>query len=413
MIKNAKQYFQKLLSGYYYVAVTLLNILLALTLLNVFLSFMFMVKDSFSSVSPVPARTNHVVKRYGKSTVSSAYPLLNESVLEVLLHETWSRSLIYDSFTQFKEAPYHGSYVNVDAAGFRVIKNQGPWPPESKSLNIFLFGGSTTFGYGVMDNQTVPSYLQEYLTTMLDRDVHVYNFGQGNYFSTQERILFEKLLLSGFVPDAAIFIDGLNDFYFNNEPRHTDQLHEYMAGRTPKKSNPRELINGLISKTSLGRTAQSLKRRLFQFPSEQQQKEELNEAHGNTKDYADKQVTTAVIERYLRNKELIEAISKSQGVIPIFVWQPVPTYKYDQSYHPFSRFGYGQHTYSQYGYPVMANVHKKNLFGRNFLWCADIQEDKKKLLYVDKVHYSSKFSREFARVIAELIKKRSLFKALP
>ncbi len=415
-MKNAKESFQKLVNGYSYVAMTLLSTFLVLCLLNLFLSAVFLVRDFLAPASPVIALKDPVSRKYGKDTVSSAYPNLNEGETKTLLHETWSRRLIFDPFTQFKEGPYRGTYVNVDPNGFRIIKNQGPWPPKSDSLNIFLFGGSTTFGYGVMDNQSVPSFLQEYLTTMLDRDVRVYNFGQGNYFSTQERILFEKLLLSGFVPDMAIFIDGLNDFYYNNEPKFSDRLRGFMAHHNPKKNKTTEFINGLFSKTALGRAARGLKTRLFQPLQKQpstEAKNEQNMAESTAKNYADEQVITSVIERYLRNKELIEAISMAQGVIPIFVWQPVPTYKYDQRYHPFSKFGYGQHTYSQYGYAVMAKVHRKKPLGRNFLWCANIQEDKNEPLYIDKVHYSSKFSKEFAITIAELINERSFFRALP
>ena len=129
-----------------------------------------------------------------------------------LLKETWSRPFMYEPFTQFKERPYRGNYVNIDNNGFRYTKNQGPWPPQSQNINIFLFGGSTTFGYGVSDNQTIASYLQQYLNEKLGRNVRVYNFGRGFYYLSQERVLYEQLLTSGFVPDIAIFIDGLNDF---------------------------------------------------------------------------------------------------------------------------------------------------------------------------------------------------------
>ena len=33
------------------------------------------------------------------------------------------------------------------------------------------------------------------------------------YLFSQERVLFENLLHDGFVPNAALFVDGLNDFY--------------------------------------------------------------------------------------------------------------------------------------------------------------------------------------------------------
>jgi hypothetical protein len=37
----------------------------------------------------------------------------------------------------------------------------------------------------------------------------------------------------------------------------------------------------------------------------------------------------AVIERYGRNKRLIEAVCRTYAVRPLSVWQPAPSYKYD------------------------------------------------------------------------------------
>jgi len=113
----------------------------------------------------------------------------------------------------FKESPITGKYINVNENGFRLIQNQASWPPNNSNINIFIFGGSTTFGYGVSDEQTVPSYLQNYLRQhIIHKKVCVYNFGRGHYYSSQELVLFEKLLWLGIIPEVVIFIDGLNDF---------------------------------------------------------------------------------------------------------------------------------------------------------------------------------------------------------
>src|SRR6185503_15185425 len=103
----------------------------------------------------------------------------------------------YEAFTQFCERPFHGRFVNVSENGFRVSAQQGPWPPDADNFNIFLFGGSTTFGYGLPDSQTVASYLQDDLAARSSPHVRVYNFGRGSYVSEQERVLFEELLLAG------------------------------------------------------------------------------------------------------------------------------------------------------------------------------------------------------------------------
>lgn len=44
----------------------------------------------------------------------------------------------------------------------------------------------------------------------------------------------------------------------------------------------------------------------------------------------------------------------------------------------------------------------------HFLWLADIQEDTKKPLYVDKVHYTAEFSSLLAKEIAGYISEHNL-----
>ena len=373
---------------------TLLNILVALALLNAILSAVFTVWD-YLLPNPVSTKYGHLA-----STLRAVYKGLSEREVDDLLKETWSRPFIYEPFTQFKERPYRGFYVNVDSSGFRITKNQGPWPPQSKCLNIFLFGGSTTFGYGVPDGQTIASHLQEYLATRLDRDVRVYNFGRGYYYSTQERILYEELLASGFVPHMAIFIDGMNDFASgNNEPLLTGQLREFVDhGKT----------SVFVSTTSLGRAASAFRRRLSKLFREEQHSEQLNEqTEANVRKYSDPKVIDLVIKRYLTNKKLIEAVSKPFGVKPIFVWQPNPMYQYDLRYHPFSEPGYEQHCINlKYGYEHMAELIRENPLDDNFLWSANIQNDAKEPLYVDMFHYSAGFSKQIATVIADWLVER-------
>lgn len=66
-----------------------------------------------------------------------------------------------------------------------------------------------------MDAETIPAYLQPMLREQTaTRPVNVYNFAAGAHFCTRRVTYFQNLLRSGFVPDFAVFIDGLNDFVF-------------------------------------------------------------------------------------------------------------------------------------------------------------------------------------------------------
>lgn len=380
--------FKTVIKYYKLTAIILLNILLLFLFVNILCFTGFKIKDAIFK------QKNIISEKYHQA-LSEVYPGWTEKEINQLLTEIWSRNYTYEPFTQFKERPYRGEYVNVDENGFRISKNQGPWPLDKENFNVFLFGGSTMFGYGLPDEQTIASYLQDELSEInLGRKrLAVYNFGRGNYFSTQERILFEKLLTSGNVPDMAIFIDGLNEFYYSEDKPVFTRHFENIVGdrfRAFKYLSLKSLE--MLPITKLSQAFGNL------IPKKKEQ-EEL---------YNDTSLITKVINRYLENKKLIERVSGAYNVTPVFVWQPIPLYKYDLKYHLFAEGGFERHTYSKYGYPQMAKFNESGSVGENFLWCADIQEEIKEPLYLDKVHYTAKMSQKLAKTISDLLVKRNL-----
>ena len=194
-----------LVARYRAVGVLLLNLLLLLLGLNLLLGIGYALRDAVSDHTLGPGR------KYPESSLAAVYPGLPREERNDLLRETWSRPFLFADYTMFRERPFAGKYVNVSSHGFRLVKDQGPWPPDPAHFNVFVFGGSTTFGYGLPDDQTVASHLQDALAPLSRRRVCVYNFAAGFYYSTQERILLERLLSGGHAPHLAIFIDGLND----------------------------------------------------------------------------------------------------------------------------------------------------------------------------------------------------------
>ena len=360
-------------------ALLLVNTLVVFIVLNAGAYLLLSIYEYFTEADPVS-------EKYGEDRLETVYPGMSGGEIKELLHETWSRPYVYEPFTQFRERVSRGEYVNVDANGFRRSKEQAAWPPPADDINIFLFGGSTTFGYGVEDSQTIGSHLQERMRSLLGRKVNVYNFGRGFYFSTQERILFESLMAAGHVPDLAIFIDGLNDFYhYDGKPLYTERLARYVSGEARKITRLSKLPVVKLFDAMLGTTGDSA--------------EVLDDAAGKIR-YDDREILDGVIARYLENRKIIEAVAAAYGVRPVFVWQPVPTYKYDTGYHLFARKDFARHTFSQYGYPLMKAYMDSHDQDDDFLWAADLQEGVKEPLYVDQVHYTGKFSSRLAEFIS-------------
>lgn len=378
-------------AGYYTSAALLvLNTCVALIALNFVLYILFTIRDKgrdSAYVSP---------QKYGDTSLLHVYPDLDLPAIHRLLNETWSRRPVFDAYTHFKEAPFKGKFVNVSTAGFRFSKNQGAWPPPADSYNIFVFGGSTTFSYGLPDNETVASYLQESLAIRIPRHVNVYNFGIGGYQSTQERILFQELLVRGIGPDMAIFVDGLNDFQYRDGPIYVEGLQ-----RVFQLSNSASWIDDLSLSSAhwpMTRLARGVRGWLNNVPR-----------RGDTEQ---KDSIDSVAHRYICNRKQIQAIAGAFGVQSVFVWQPISYYKYDRRYHIVHSKDASRNFYAEAGYERMRQIVGSADEGPTFLWCADIQEGLTEPLYVDDVHYTAAMSHRLAEHIAGLLAERHLLPAV-
>ena len=330
---------------------------------------------------------------------AEVYPGWMPEDIYALHIESWERKAFeYAPLAQFREAPYSGRFVNVTEDGFRKGKNETPWPPSPDRVNVFLFGGSTTFGYGLPDWETVPSFIEEVLSKKSDKSVSVYNFGTAYFHSTHELLRFQSLLMEGYKPDIAIFIDGVNDFYQHEKDYFlTDTLAAYVERRR------RTAFNAIMDMVRMLPIVE-----LYTFAVR------YFGGSGNLKQQAEANVRKIieggkglnakyVIDRYVRNQALVRTLSDLYGVKPVFVWQPAPTYKYDRQFHPFAYRELGPHVASGAGYEAAFKSYQAGAFGDGFIWCADIQQGIDRPLYVDAMHYNA----ELARMLADCIVERS------
>jgi GDSL-like Lipase/Acylhydrolase family len=293
-----------------------------------FLSLNLALDAIFKIVARRDPRTS--IPHFGKygDRVYAAYPGLARSDVERLLVESFGRTFVYEPFTQFRERPFSGRFVTVHPAGFRDSKNGAPWPPARNNLNVLVFGGSTTFGYGVADDETIPAHLQRLLdAARLPRRPVVYNFGAGFYFSTQERILFEKLLLDGVRSDVVVFIDGLNDIGHPEGVGYwTVTLRKMMDRRTASADFFLADPGGIIENMPIRRVI----RPASPFV-------EAGTYAGGAPALGDatRAKASTILDRYGGNQRIIREVAQGSGIRTVFVWQPIPSYAYDLSHHPF------------------------------------------------------------------------------
>ncbi len=115
---------------------------------------------------------------------------------------------VYQPYTMWKRRPYRGEYTTIDVNGLRrTVGNSS----ESDALQVWMFGGSTVWGVGAPDHETIPSQLAKLLNATLGIEANVRNLGERGFVSTQEVIYLMRELQAGNRPDVVLFYDGVND----------------------------------------------------------------------------------------------------------------------------------------------------------------------------------------------------------
>jgi hypothetical protein len=291
------------------------------------------------------------------------------------------KKLLKRSGEPFEEEFIYHNFSNQDYR-MRRVKNQAAWPPEKNKTNIFFFGGSTTLGYGVLLDQTIPSYTQELFDLKENSNISVYNFGENSYTSKNELFLFKNILHSGFVPEIAIFIHGLNDFAYQTDKKSSSFGKNVLLA-----------FENLFKKTNLNKV--------------------LNIFFGVRSSGASIKKTLALLNT--RRKIIKKEFCEKFGTICLFVHQPIPVYHFDIKKHLFINYKFrgkaklalGFINNGSYGYELFNNQIKNNElsdFKNQLLDLSKFEINSNQ--YIDTIHYSPKFNRAIAREIVKFIEEK-------
>jgi hypothetical protein len=329
------------------------------------------------------------VRLYGLDRLAKAYPgWRREDLVSFFTESSRLNRWEYEPYTVFRPVPARGRFINVSANGYRENGGRAPWPPSPLAYNVFWFGGSTAFGVGLPDDQNIAAELTNALgPERCGKRVAVYNFGRPAYFSVQEGVLFQRLIRQHTKPDLAIFLDGLNEFGYS-EPAMTPALGRMVEEATSGGIVDRTVdLAGVLPVASL-----PILRRRAQQPGES-----IELSTGIS--------AQQTVDRWLVNRQMLEAIGREAGTRLLFVWQPIPSYHYDLRFHlfadPTAFAGWG----TSAGYSIMDGLRADGALGDDFLWLADLQSGKRENLYVDRFHYTAGFSREIASAIAGFVRR--------
>ena len=117
-------------------------------------------------------------------------------------------SLEYHPFGLWRSRPFSGETINVDGNGVRRTVHSRCEPGDPV---IWLFGGSTMWGFGSPDWETIPSLLARRSADQ-GRPVCAVNYGEDSWRAAQGVVkLTLELKAASRPPDVVVFLSGCND----------------------------------------------------------------------------------------------------------------------------------------------------------------------------------------------------------
>jgi lysophospholipase L1-like esterase len=348
----------------------------------------FGLKDRLSAVQQPDPRV--LAEGYG----GADWPIEHYRELESLA-DRW------EPYVYFRQKPLRGETITISADGLRAT-----WqPPEAlgadmraKSPKLLMLGGSTLWGYGARNDQTIPSRVARELA---ERGWHVElrNLSEIGYVSTQELIALVRELQAGYRPDVVVFYDGVNDT--------TSALLAREAGLSTNEVNRREEFNllqsparlagalgaKLITRSGSYRFARAIRRR-FEGGRARSRSSLADETMGRLAD--------EVVRRYAANIALAESLGRSFGFRALFYWQPVVFTKAVLSTverEEAMRYAWTEQAFREVHQKIRASSELSA--GSSFRNLSAIFDDVKNLVFIDFCHTTEAANRQIAAAMAD------------
>lgn len=294
---------------------------------------------------------------------------------------------VYQPWVGFSERPFRSACLNIDDADPLPVRRTLPASGKVTEKTIWLFGGSTLFGWGVPDNQTIASHLSEILSKS-GTHYKIVNHGHTWYYSSQEAALFATLLRHGQRCDLAVFLDGLND--------------NVTWGDLPHFTN--RTTNGFLKEE---KTAEGMAAKQVFITPDFPPVRVLNRLFGRrpATDNAGAGVPGPdydPVDVYRFNLTAIDNMAGAANIKTAAYWQPTPfdyiagaerNRKADPIYERIPR----------------SNASVQKITSGSFHFIADLfKQDAYEDVYVDQVHYGDKGSRLVAEAIVASLRSAGL-----
>ena len=217
-------------------------------------------------------------------------------------------SLEYRPFGLWRSRPFAGRTIVVGADGLRrTLHSRCP-----ADQTVFLFGGSSVWGFGAPDWETLPSHLAASYEAA-DRPACVVNYGEDSWRTAQGAIELLLELRRGRRPDWVVFVNGCNDVFTPFFLTGQAEVEWDFARAKPwleELARPGRGSFAFLQATNTWALFQRTRARLARGSSYPAPPDPGG-------------LAAAVAQAYLRDMDVVEALGRSYGFRPLFVLQPL------------------------------------------------------------------------------------------
>lgn len=330
---------------------------------------------------------------------------------------------------EYQERIQKSDQYNVGFEGIRFDKKiNSKNVQESINGAVWVFGGSTTYGQGVNDSETITAFLNK-----LDTSNTYLNFGIHAYHQSNEIDKLLLLLRKGYKPQKVIFIDGLNDIIrmieTNYHPLETPALaksaysSDYnIATKETGNTILKQLPLTRLLRANLGKQRGPDNKVMLSWTSYDNVYDENNLYHKNPKQHFQstflrspyKQIDTTGLnyvtwklqQMYLHNYDFLNRLSSAYNFNFTIYYQPIGVLKSGNPFWKDSKSSSMTPLYTNFHFIVpmiRQSISKWQL--PNFV---DIStaHDSCRQCYVDLTHYNSTLNEIIAREIISIEGKK-------
>jgi hypothetical protein len=222
-----------------------------------------------------------------------------------------SNKVLYHQYVLWRRAPYQGESISINQDGVRRTLHTHC---DEKTFTIWMFGDSVMWGAGAPDAETIPSLVaRDY--EKAGKPVCIVNYAEKGWSNTQEMVgLIEQLKHITPKPDIVLFYDG-----------GTEAFAAYQSGQADVHSNFNLFKNFLDSWGETHNASFSYWRQTntYRLLEKIALKLPFDRNRDSTKTQRDNQaLSSAVIQNYAQNIQIVSLLGKQYGFHPIFVWYP-------------------------------------------------------------------------------------------